>query len=126
MQIPKAVDAVFPFFPENCVRFRDAGFEFVEFGFGDAVFFANSLMAIGALTEFYDRGVTVPGDIAVATFDDTARLEDVRPRLTTAGNRPAVLARRAAQMLLERLSGKITGPARTEVIPCALQVFEST
>jgi DNA-binding LacI/PurR family transcriptional regulator len=90
-----------------------------------AVFFANYLMAMGALTEFHDRGVRVPDDIAIAIFDDLPQLEYVRPRLTRVGKSPSVLAARATQMLLERLNGKYAGPPRTEVISCALQVFES-
>jgi DNA-binding LacI/PurR family transcriptional regulator len=90
-----------------------------------AVFFANYLMAMGALTEFHDHGVRVPDDIALAIFDDLPLLEYVRPRLTRAGKSPSALAQRATEMLLERLTGRFTGPPRTEVIPCALQVFES-
>jgi DNA-binding LacI/PurR family transcriptional regulator len=90
-----------------------------------AVFFANYLMAMGALSEFHDHGIRIPGDVALAIFDDLPQLEYVRPRLTRAGKSPAVLAARAAQMLLDRLTGRFTGPPRTEVIACALQVFES-
>jgi len=90
-----------------------------------AIFFANSLMAIGALAGFYDRGIRIPDDIAVATFDDIAQLEYVRPRLTTVGNSPAVLARTATRMLLERISGKVDGPPRTEIVPCILQRHET-
>lgn len=99
-------------------------------GLGDgerpsAVFFANYLMAQGALTEFHDRGVQVPEDLAIAVFDDLPQLEYVRPRLTRAGRSPAVLAQRAAELLLDRLNGGYDGAPRTEVIDCALQVHDS-
>ena len=90
-----------------------------------AVFFANYLMAMGALSELHDQGVRVPEDIAVAIFDELPQLEYVRPQLTRAGKSPAVLAQRAAEMLLDRISGRYAGPPRTEVIECALQIFES-
>lgn len=90
-----------------------------------AVFFANYLMAMGALTEFHDQGVSIPDDLAIAVFDDLPQLEFVRPRLTRAGKSPSVLAQRAADMLLDRLLGRYTGPPRTEIVECALQVFES-
>lgn len=90
-----------------------------------AVFFANYLMALGALTEFYDRGIRVPQDIAVSVFDDLPQLEYVRPRLTRVGNSPAELARRAVAMLLERLGKKFDGAARTAVLPCHLQALDS-
>lgn len=90
-----------------------------------AVFFASYLMAQGGLSEFHDHGIVVPRDIRLAIFDDMPQLEYVRPALTRAGKSPTVLAARATEMLMERLSGRYTGPARAEVIPCALQVFES-
>lgn len=90
-----------------------------------AVFFANYLMAMGALTEFHDRGIRVPDDIAVAIFDELPQLEYVRPRLTRAGKSPSVLAQHAVKMLLDRLNGRFDGPPRTEIVPCALQILES-
>ncbi|HTJ58690.1 MAG TPA: LacI family DNA-binding transcriptional regulator [Devosiaceae bacterium] len=90
-----------------------------------AVFFASYLMTSAALAEFYDRGLRVPDDIAVATFDDLPHLQYVRPRLTRAGTNPAELASRAAQMLLERLGGKYDGPPRREIVPHKL-IIEDT
>ncbi len=90
-----------------------------------AVFVGNYLMAMGLLAEFHDQGVRVPKDIAVAIFGDLPQLEYVRPNLTRAGENPGALARRAVEMLLDRLNGKFDGPPRTEVIPCALRIFES-
>ncbi len=89
------------------------------------VFFANFLMASAALAEFYDRGISIPRDMAVAVFGDQAQLEYVRPKLTRVGRSPSVLAQRATEMLLERLSGKYDGPARSEVIACDLQPFDT-
>ena len=76
-----------------------------------AIFFANYLMASGALAEFHDHGIRVPDDIAVAVFDDLPQLEYVRPRLTRVGNSPTALASRATEMLLERLTGSFDGAA---------------
>jgi DNA-binding LacI/PurR family transcriptional regulator len=90
-----------------------------------AVFFANYLMASGALTEFYDHGIRVPQDIAVAVFDQLPQLEYVRPKLTRVGNSPTALAGRATEMLIERLAGKFEGPPRTEIIPCELTAYDT-
>lgn len=89
------------------------------------VFFANFLMASAALAEFYDRGISIPRDMAVAVFGDQTQLEYVRPRLTRVGRSPSALAERATAMLLERLSGKYDGPTRSEVISCNLQPFDT-
>ncbi len=91
-----------------------------------AVFFGNYLMAMGALAEFHDQGVRIPDDIAVVIFGDLPQLEYVRPRLTRAAESPGVLAKRATEMLLERLNGAFEGPPRSEVVACRLQVFDSS
>lgn len=89
------------------------------------VFFANFLMAAGALAEFYDRGIRIPEDMAVAVFGDQTQLEYVRPRLTCVGRPPSALAERATAMLLDRLSGRYDGPPRSEIISCSLQHFDT-
>jgi DNA-binding LacI/PurR family transcriptional regulator len=91
-----------------------------------AIFVAGSQMARGMMGRLYDLGVSVPGDIAVATYDMHNTLEDLRPRLTSVGTEPSQLAERALEMLRERLSGKETGPPRREVIPGRLRVGQTT
>jgi len=89
------------------------------------IFFGNYLMAAGALAAFFDRGISVPDDIGIAVFGDQPQLEYIRPRITRVGNTPSLLAHRATEMLLERLSGAYAGPARSDVIPCNLHVFDT-
>jgi DNA-binding LacI/PurR family transcriptional regulator len=90
-----------------------------------AVFFANSLMARGGLAAFHDRGVRVPEDMALATFDDFEHLDYVRPKLTRVGNRPALLAGQAVAMLRDRLEGRWDGAPRSEILPCTLRRFDT-
>lgn len=49
----------------------------------DAVFAANDMMALGCLFAFNQAGVSVPGDIALAGFDDIPLARYVHPALTT-------------------------------------------
>ncbi|MDI2027170.1 LacI family DNA-binding transcriptional regulator [Saccharopolyspora sp. TS4A08] len=49
----------------------------------DCVFAINDLMALGAMAACRERDVDVPGDLAVAGFDDISTLRDVTPELTT-------------------------------------------
>jgi LacI family transcriptional regulator len=49
----------------------------------DAVFAANDMMALGCLYAFNEAGVKVPGDIALAGFDDIPLARFVHPTLTT-------------------------------------------
>jgi len=47
------------------------------------VFAVSDIMAVGALARLRAAGIDVPGDIAVAGFDDISTLRDVYPPLTT-------------------------------------------
>jgi len=49
----------------------------------DCVFAVNDVMAVGALARLGSAGLSVPGDVAVAGFDDISTLRDVTPPLTT-------------------------------------------
>src|ERR1700749_2694344 len=56
-----------------------------------AIFFASSRMARAGLAAFADRGMSIPRDIAVATYDIFEEMVDIRPRLTTIGVEPGEL-----------------------------------
>ncbi|MFN3866904.1 MAG: substrate-binding domain-containing protein, partial [Demequina sp.] len=49
----------------------------------DLVFAANDVMAVGALSALREHNVDVPGDIALAGYDDIQTARDVYPPLTT-------------------------------------------
>jgi LacI family transcriptional regulator len=49
----------------------------------DCVFAVTDVMAVGALARLRASGISVPGDIAVAGFDDILTLRDIYPPLTT-------------------------------------------
>lgn len=49
----------------------------------DAVFAASDLMAAGALAVLHEHGRSVPGDVAVVSFDDTAVARSCQPALTS-------------------------------------------
>ncbi len=67
---------------------RDGGFEAASLMLNSAtlpecVFAVNDVMALGAMAAFRASGLEIPGDVAVAGFDDIATLRDVIPSLTT-------------------------------------------
>ncbi|GII76799.1 LacI family transcriptional regulator [Sphaerisporangium rufum] len=91
----------------------------------DAVFCFNDLLALGALRTLLERGVDVPGDIAVAGFDDIEDGRYATPTLTTVAPDKEQLARRAVELLAERMAG--AAPAAREIhVPHRLVVREST
>ena len=49
----------------------------------DCVFAVNDVMAVGALASLRVAGLSVPGDVGLAGFDDISTLRDVYPALTT-------------------------------------------
>ncbi|WP_374011777.1 LacI family DNA-binding transcriptional regulator [Pseudoxanthomonas koreensis] len=66
----------------------------------DAVFAANDMMALGCLYAFAHAGVQVPGQIALAGFDDIPLARFVHPSLTTMRVSIAALGGRAMERLL--------------------------
>ena len=70
----------------------------------DAVFAANDMMALGCLFALNEAGLNVPGDIALAGFDDIPMSRFVSPPLTTMRVNIAELGERAARALIEQLA----------------------
>jgi LacI family transcriptional regulator len=91
-----------------------------------AIFAANDLMAIGVLQALRDRGVAVPGDIAVAGFDDISAARLVTPSLTTVAQHQGDMGVRAAELLMERLRATRTGAGTALEMPFRLIQRDST
>ncbi|HUI72886.1 MAG TPA: GntR family transcriptional regulator [Spirochaetia bacterium] len=68
-----------------------------------AVFCANDLLAIGALSALAERSVRVPEDLSIIGFDDTVLARHASPPLTTMRIHSRDMARAAARRLLERV-----------------------
>jgi len=71
----------------------------------DGVFAANDLMAQGACQHLRERGLAVPGDIAVVGFDDSRAATECRPGLTTVRQPVEEMAAAMARLLVDRLRG---------------------
>ncbi|OJU39051.1 MAG: hypothetical protein BGN97_12925 [Microbacterium sp. 69-10] len=66
-----------------------------------AVLAASDQIAIGMLAAFGERGIRVPDDIAIVSFDGTVVADFVWPRLTTAVQPLEQMADAAVRLLLE-------------------------
>lgn len=85
----------------------------------DAVFCVTDELAIGVIRALHDAGLHVPGDVAVAGFDDIAEGRYSTPRLTTVSPDKEQIARRALAVLLD-------GPAPAGAIAYRLSIRESS
>jgi DNA-binding LacI/PurR family transcriptional regulator/signal transduction histidine kinase len=89
----------------------------------EAVVAANDLMAQGALQELRARGIDVPGEVAVAGFDDHRHSRSTMPPLTTVRQPTFHAGHEAALLLLAKLSGAISPQQIT--LPTQLVIRES-
>jgi LacI family transcriptional regulator len=70
-----------------------------------AVFAANDLSAVGAITALAEAGLAVPGDVSIVGFDDLRLATYTSPPLTTVHQPAREIAQRATQLLLELAAG---------------------
>lgn len=91
-----------------------------------ALFAANDMMAIGALSALRDHGVAVPAQVAVAGFDGIHLGRYVAPSLTTYAQPTAELASRAVALLAAAIAGSPAPPSRTLRLAGSLIVRDST
>ncbi len=90
----------------------------------DALFCGNDQIARGAAEALRERGIAVPGDVAIVGFDNwTVMTDAARPALTSVDMNLADLGREAGQRLLKMIRGEhFSGVSR---MPCTLVVRES-
>ncbi len=90
-----------------------------------AIFAANDLMALGAMTAVREAGLRIPDDIAIVGFDDIPAARLITPALTTIAQYPERLGTRAAELLMERLAGGVVPQSRRIDMPFDLIVRQS-
>ncbi len=72
----------------------------------DAIFFCNDDLAQGALLAAMRRGIRVPGQIAIAGFNDLTGSDQMVPPLTTVRTPRSQIGEAAARMLLTLIGGE--------------------
>lgn len=91
-----------------------------------AVFCGNDQIARGLIDRLRERGVRVPGDLAVVGFDNWEVVAAAtRPPLTTVDMNLHDLGRQAAGRLLSLIDGPPPAASTPERLPCRLVVRES-
>jgi DNA-binding LacI/PurR family transcriptional regulator len=107
---------------------REGGFraaaKFFSSDRAEAVFAANDQMALGALHYFYEQGIRVPQDVAVAGFDDDFFAEFLCPPLSTVRQPMAEIGAVAVENIILMLEG--SGIRKNRIIlPTRLMVRRS-
>lgn len=91
-----------------------------------AVIALNDQMALGAMLALRQSGLRVPEDISVVGMDDLPATAFFAPPLTSVGQPVYQMGKRAAELLLEWISGELVGPQAAQVVEPYLAVREST
>ncbi|CAM5407430.1 LacI family DNA-binding transcriptional regulator [Streptomyces californicus] len=84
------------------------------------------MIATGAMRTITERGLTIPGDIAVVGFDDIEESRYGATTLTTIAPDKSAIARLAVDSLVERLAGTPVAEPRRPRPGHRLVVREST
>jgi len=72
-----------------------------------AIFCANDHMAAGVMKAAHEKGLSIPGDLSVAGFDDIPLANQIWPQLTTVRQPLHDMAMLAAELLIQRLRGNV-------------------
>ncbi len=91
-----------------------------------AIFACNDMMGIGALRVAAERGIAVPGQCSIIGFDDIELAAYTYPALSTVGQSVRALGEAAANMLIARINGSMSGPTQRRVVSPRLVLREST
>jgi LacI family transcriptional regulator len=86
---------------------------------------SSDQMSLAALDTAKERGLDVPRDLSIVSFDDTPIVKFSTPPLTAIRQPIAPMAARAAELLIAANSGE-AGPATVQILPFELIVRGST
>lgn len=91
----------------------------------DGIFCGNDQIARGIVDALRERGISVPGEVAVVGFDNWEVMTTAaRPPLTSVDMNLSALGHEAGRLLIDMIGGeKVRGIRR---LPCTLVVREST
>lgn len=92
-----------------------------------ALFVSNGMMAAGVVQALEEAGFRCPGDMAMVCFDDLPFSDVFKPHLTSLAQPAYQMGYEAAQLLIQRLQGKIKSRKSVTIrlVP-ELKIREST
>ena len=90
-----------------------------------AIFATNNAIALGVIDALGERGLRIPQDIALVSFDDLPDTSHLFPFLTVVAQPAYDMGVNAAQLLLSRLNSEVELRPRQVVLPTRLVVRHS-
>ena len=90
-----------------------------------AIYFADPLLAVGAVKKAHELGVRIPADVSIVAFDDTEVRHGVYPAMTAVCQDAAALGFEAASALT-RMLVKPPGERFRRTLPTFFEVNQST
>ncbi len=91
-----------------------------------AAFCLNDDIGWGALKQLAEMKIKVPENFSVSGFDNLDFASNLHPSLTTVNQSNYQMGEKAVEILLGRITGKLTGKKETVSLPVELVVREST
>src|SRR5712691_292763 len=91
-----------------------------------AIFAVNSIAVVGVVEAAREQGLEIPGDLALVCFDDIEHVSRLYPFLTVMAQPAETYGTIATQLLLDRLSGRVSQRRRIVVLPADFIVRKSS
>ncbi len=104
---------------------KEAAAQLLDSG-ATAIIASNDQMALATLEVGRDRGLAVPDDLSVVSFDDTPIVRFTHPPLTAVVQPIAEVSARAVELIIAEKSGKPPPADKPTVVPAALALRAST
>ncbi|QQE10336.1 GntR family transcriptional regulator [Planctomycetota bacterium] len=91
----------------------------------EVVICLHDLIALNIIRYCKENKIKIPGDIAVAGFDDLDHSSSIKPSLTTVKQPLSTIGEQTVELLIEKIKGKKAHASHIEM-PCELIVRKST
>ncbi len=90
-----------------------------------AIIASNDQMALATLETCRSRGIEVPRDLSLVSFDNTPIVRFTHPPLTAIDQPIADLAAQAVELIIAELAGR-DAPSQPIIVPATLELRQST
>jgi LacI family transcriptional regulator, galactose operon repressor len=91
-----------------------------------AIFAVNNIVAVGVVEAARKRGLDIPDELALVCFDDIEHVARLYPFLTVMAQPAETFGTLAAQLLLDRIAGRVRERRRVVVLPADFVVRRSS